>query len=178
VKPAATTLLIALAAAAPAEPSGYHGTPYESPVPRTLRGAHVLSTAQAHALWQSRRAVFVDVLPRPPKPAGLPATTIWHDKIRLDIPGSTWLPDTGYDALAPATQTYLEHGLAAATAGDHTKPLVFYCKPDCWMSWNAAKRALSLGYTSVDWYPDGATGWAAANLPLERRDPQPRDGKP
>ena len=38
------------------------------------------------------------------------------------------------------------------------------------MSWNAAKRALALGYTHVAWYPEGTDGWAAADLPLEPRD--------
>ena len=37
------------------------------------------------------------------------------------------------------------------------------------MSWNAAKRALALGYAHVAWYPEGADGWAAAGLPLEKR---------
>jgi rhodanese-related sulfurtransferase len=27
------------------------------------------------------------------------------------------------------------------------------------MSWNAAKRALSYGYTHVFWYRDGSDGW-------------------
>jgi rhodanese-related sulfurtransferase len=39
------------------------------------------------------------------------------------------------------------------------------------MSWNAAKRAIGLGYRNVIWYPDGTDGWAAAGLPLERREP-------
>ena len=45
--------------------------------------------------------------------------------------------------------------------------LVFYCLANCWMSWNAAKRALSLGYPNVAWYRDGTDGWLAASLPLE-----------
>ena len=36
------------------------------------------------------------MLPRPPKPNNLPAGTVWRDKPRLNIPGSIWLPDTGY----------------------------------------------------------------------------------
>ena len=31
-----------------------------------------------------------------------------------------------------------------------------------------------LGYSKVAWYPEGADGWAAAGLPLERRMPEPR----
>jgi rhodanese-related sulfurtransferase len=37
------------------------------------------------------------------------------------------------------------------------------------MSWNAAKRALSYGYTNVAWYPEGTDGWQRANLPLADR---------
>jgi PQQ-dependent catabolism-associated CXXCW motif protein len=48
---------------------------------------------------------------------------------------------------------------------------VVYCLKDCWMSWNAAKRALAMGYTNVAWYPDGTDGWASADLPLEQATP-------
>ena len=42
------------------------------------------------------------------------------------------------------------------------------------MSWNAAKRALSLGYPRIAWYPDGTDGWIAAGLPVEPIKPVPR----
>jgi PQQ-dependent catabolism-associated CXXCW motif protein len=171
--------VIALAAifligAAPPEPSRYRMDDYRAPTPATLRGAKVLSTDEVHALWESRQAVFIDVLPRPPRPAGLPASTIWRPKPRSDLPGSIWLPDTGYGALAPAMETYFEHGLRLATANNRDRTLVFYCLANCWMSWNAAKRALTLGYTHVAWYPDGTDGWEARGLPVEKRDPEPR----
>jgi len=41
------------------------------------------------------------------------------------------------------------------------------------MSWNAAKRALALGYKNVAWYPDGTDGWEAAGLPLHEAKPEP-----
>jgi len=41
------------------------------------------------------------------------------------------------------------------------------------MSWNAAKRAIALGYT-VAWYPDGTDGWQDAGLPLSVAVPVPR----
>ena len=85
------------------------------------------------------------------------------------------MPDTGYGELAAPTQRYLEKGLAQATQGDKTKPLVFYCQRDCWMSWNAAKRALALGYADVSWYPDGVDGWAEAGQKLEPRQPEPHE---
>ena len=135
-------------------------------MPATLAGARVLTTAQAAAIWRSGSAAFVDVLPRPPKPPNLPAGTIWRDKPRLNIPGSIWLPDTGYGALATATEDYLRNGLVRASGGNSAKQLVIYCQADCWMSWNAAKRVLSLGYSNVAWYPEGTDGWQRADLPL------------
>jgi rhodanese-related sulfurtransferase len=42
------------------------------------------------------------------------------------------------------------------------------------MSWNAAKRALTLGYSDVIWYPDGTDGWTEADLPLAPATPMPR----
>jgi PQQ-dependent catabolism-associated CXXCW motif protein len=158
----------------PPEPSEYRMDDYRAPTPTTLQGAAVLSTAQALAHWQQRDAAFIDVLPQIPRPVGLPASTIWREKPREDLPGSVWLPDTGYGALAPAMQEYFERGLATASNGNRERTLVFYCLANCWMSWNAAKRAMALGYTHVAWYPDGTDGWAADHLPLELRTPLPR----
>jgi rhodanese-related sulfurtransferase len=42
------------------------------------------------------------------------------------------------------------------------------------MSWNAAKRAVALGYSNIIWYPDGTDGWEKAGLPLTPATPEPR----
>jgi rhodanese-related sulfurtransferase len=42
------------------------------------------------------------------------------------------------------------------------------------MSWNAAKRAMTLGYTDVAWYRDGTDGWTAKGFPTEERQPATR----
>jgi PQQ-dependent catabolism-associated CXXCW motif protein len=168
---------LTLAAAAPdvpPEPREYRTSDYRAPTPATLQGATVVTTEQAHALWERHEAVFIDVMPQVPRPPGLPPSTIWHDKPRQDVPGSIWLPDTGYGALASVMQQYFEHGLEQASAGDRERLLVFYCLANCWMSWNAAKRAIALGYAHVAWYPDGTDGWAADNLPLEPQTPLQR----
>jgi PQQ-dependent catabolism-associated CXXCW motif protein len=168
---------IARAQQKPSEPEGYRNENYRAPVPATLAGAQVLTTEQAEAIWRSKAAAFIDVLPRPPKPPNLPAGTVWRDKPRLNIPGSIWLPDTGYGTLAAATDNYLRNGLTRASGGDQTKLLVIYCQADCWMSWNAAKRALAYGYSNVAWYPEGTDGWQFADLPLEDSHPEPRPGE-
>jgi len=171
----ATLSLVAAANAADVipEPEGYRTDNYRAAVPATLKGARVVTTEDAEAIWHAGSAVFIDVLPHAPKPPNLPPDTVWRDKPRFNIPGSVWLPDTGYGALAVPTEDYLRTGLSRATRSDRTKLLVFYCQANCWMSWNAAKRALSIGYTNVAWYPEGTDGWQRADLPVEESRPQP-----
>jgi PQQ-dependent catabolism-associated CXXCW motif protein len=158
------------------EPKTYRTENYRAPTPSTLEGARVLSTLDAAALWRSGTAFFIDVMPQPPRPANLPTGTLWRDKPHFDISRSVWLPDTGYGELHFSMERYFQDGLERVSGGDRGKLLVFYCLKDCWMSWNAAKRAQSFGYTNIAWYPDGTDGWAAAGLPLEERKPVPRPG--
>jgi PQQ-dependent catabolism-associated CXXCW motif protein len=158
---------------ATAEPEHYRNEDYRAPTPGTLRGARVIATAQAEALWRAGTAAFVDVMPHVPRPADLPAGTLWRGKPRYNIPGSIWLADTGYGELSAGTEAYLRAGLEQITGGERTRLVVIYCMRDCWMSWNAAKRAIALGYTAVAWYPDGTDGWQEAGLPLSAATPAP-----
>ena len=161
-------------AAEVAEPDGYRLEDYRAPTPATLQGAMAIGTQEAEKIWRSRTASFIDVLPRPPRPRNLPEGTLWRDKPRANIPESIWLPDTGYGELAPSMADYFARGLEKATGGDRARLIVVYCLADCWMSWNAAKRALALGYPNVAWYPQGTDGWLAAGLPLKDATPEPR----
>jgi PQQ-dependent catabolism-associated CXXCW motif protein len=156
----------------PAEPDGYRGPPYSAPVPETLAGARVVDSAEATAL-HAEGAVFIDVMPRDVKPANLPKGTIWRDKPRDSIPGAVWLPNTGFEALTAAEDAYLREGLERATGGALDRPIVIFCRAECWMSWNVAKRALGYGYTQVIWYPDGPEGWVTLpqNPALQRVEP-------
>jgi len=156
------------------EPDGYRLEDYRAPTPATLRGAAAIGTQEAEKIWRSRIASFIDVLPRPPRPRNLPEGTLWRDKPRANIPDSIWLPDTGYGELALSMADYFAKGLEKATRGDRARLIVLYCLADCWMSWNAAKRALLLGYPNVAWYREGTDGWLAAGLPLSDATPEPR----
>jgi PQQ-dependent catabolism-associated CXXCW motif protein len=180
VRFALMVILVAGAEAAAAEvpePDGYRLEDYRAPTPATLRGVRVIGTEEAETIWRSHSASFVDVLPRPPRPRDLPEGTLWRDKPRANIPGSIWLPDTGYGELAPSMAGYFAKGLEKATNGDLARVLVLYCLADCWMSWNAAKRARSLGYSDVAWYREGTDGWLAAGLPLQDATSEPRPGE-
>ncbi|MFK8252162.1 PQQ-dependent catabolism-associated CXXCW motif protein [Ancylobacter terrae] len=157
------------------EPADYRMEAYRAPTPATLKGARVLDTPQAQALWRDKAAIFVDVMPRDVKPANLPAGTVWRDKRRDHLPGSVWLPNVGYGALSPEMDGWFRRSLSEVAGGRMDAPLVFYCLTDCWMSWNAAKRAMAYGYTAVAWYPPGSDGWAKAGLPLEEATPRPME---
>jgi PQQ-dependent catabolism-associated CXXCW motif protein len=160
--------------ARPAEPEGYRTDDYRAPTPDTVAGGVVLDTEAAHRLWTSGDAVWIDVLPAPRRPANLPQSAVWMPLPHRDIPGSLWLPDVGRGALSPELEGYFRNHLETATSRRRNTPVVFYCLADCWMSWNAAKRVASWGYTQVFWYPDGTDGWEAANLPMQTAEPSPR----
>jgi PQQ-dependent catabolism-associated CXXCW motif protein len=155
------------------EPDGYRTDDYRSPVPKTLKGARVVTAESAEPLWRDGSAVFIDVFPRAPKPPNLPAGTVWRDPVHMSMKGANWLPNVGYGVLSPEFADYFMTRLARLTNGDTAKPVVFYCLRNCWMSWNAAKRALSWGYTSVLWFSEGTDAWQEAGNELERVEPVP-----
>lgn len=157
-----------------AEPDGYRTNDYRSPVPATLKGANVVAdAASAKKLSADKTVVFVDVYPRPPKPSNLPAGTVWRDPPHESIPGAHWLANVGYGVIPPAMQDYFTSHLDKLTGSDKSRPVVFFCLRHCWMSWNAAKRALEMGYTNVSWFPDGVDAWRDAELPIANLEPMP-----
>jgi PQQ-dependent catabolism-associated CXXCW motif protein len=110
-------------------------------------------------------------MPAPIKPKDGPENLLWLPSARHNIPGSQWLPNVGYGALSAELENYFKDNLQRFSNNDKNTKIVLYCLADCWMSWNAAKRAATeYGYTSIYWYPDGTTGWEALELPLEKSD--------
>jgi PQQ-dependent catabolism-associated CXXCW motif protein len=155
------------------EPSDYRIDGYRSPVPKTLKGARVISAEEAEPLWREKSAIFIDVYPRAPKPDNLPSGTVWRDPTHMSMEGAHWLPNVGYGVLSPAFEEYFRTRLATLSGGDPARPLVFFCQKDCWMSWNAAKRALEWGYKSVIWFSEGTDAWQEAGFDLKRVEPVP-----
>jgi PQQ-dependent catabolism-associated CXXCW motif protein len=156
----------AIAQGAPDEPADYRTDNYRAPVPATLQGARVIDTRTAEALWRERSAIFIDVLPRPVKPDNLPANIVWREMPHKSIPGAVWLANVGYGVVPEPLLQAFQAQLEMLTEGNRSRMLVFFCLRDCWMSWNAAKRAISWGYSNVAWLPDGTDGWTEALLPL------------
>lgn len=161
----AVAAVVLLGAAAPAdspvgvqEPAGYYVGPPHGYTPKTLTGATVLDVAALAKLIEEHHPVLLDVSESEHKPAGLPAGGFWLP-IHRDIPGSVWLPGSGDGDLDPGAETALKARISALTGGDQNRPVVSYCHPDCWGSWNLGKRLIALGYRQVFWFPEGIDGW-------------------
>ena len=155
------------------EPSSYRVDGYREPTPKTLVGAKGVVTPDEARALQAAGAVFIDVYPRAPKPANFPPTTVWREPPHRSIPGAIWLPNVGYGVLAEPTAAYFTSQLARLTGNDTAKPIILFCLRDCWMSWNAAKRAITLGYSAVYWFPDGVDGWEEQGLTITNVQPTP-----
>lgn len=146
---------------------GYRIERYRSPTPSHLEGAEVLDIESLAQVLENQAApLLVDVYNLTWR-AGRFVATSPH----ASLPGATWLPNTGLGELSPPWKQYFLHHLARLTDGDRQRALVFLCRSDCWLSWNAARRALSHGYTSVGWYPHGVDGWEASGRQLEEVEP-------
>ena len=176
-------LLLAAAASAPAaaapehvpEPHGYWLGPIHGPVPATIAGGTVLDTAGLAHLLAGGGVVLLDVAEASHRPAGLPAGTLWLPPPHRDIPGSVWIPDVGRGVISPHFAAWFRARLAALTGGDRDRRVVVYCHPNCWMSWNAARRAIKDGYRAVSWYPGGVEGWERAGHQTAAAKPEGPD---
>lgn len=92
---------------------------------------------------------------------------------RYNLKASHWLPNVGYAELNPEMRQYFSDQLQRITKSNPRHPVAIYCIVDCWLSWNAIKRAHELGYSNLYWYPDGTDGWSEHQLPLIESTPIP-----
>jgi PQQ-dependent catabolism-associated CXXCW motif protein len=161
----------ALDSAAAPIPDGYRQPPYKGLTPDHLPGAETVSVDQALALQQAG-AVMIDVSPLSLGGYGAMAGQ-WVVKAEHEtITGAIWLPNVGEATPAPWLEAWFQDQLARFSGGDKGADLVFFCRPDCWMSWNAGRRAVLSGYTGVHWLRDGIPGWRDALLPISLGVPQ------
>lgn len=153
--------------------SGYRMSHYRAAVPDTVPSGTRLRTEEVEKLFKVGKVSFIDVLPS--TGAGFdPKTGQWRLSVKhKNIPGSIWLPDVGRGEPGADLERYFAENLSAITGGDKTRAILIYCKADCWMSWNAVKRAASYGYSNIYWYADGIDGWAEWDNPTAPAEPVP-----
>ena len=148
---------------------GYRLDRYRTPPPASVDGARTIDTAALQQLLASEpQTLLIDVFRRP----WLHGQFV-GEEAHENIPGSLWLANVGEGAAQSLWLDYFEHYLQQASGGDRARPIVIYCKSDCWLSWNASKRAAALGYTRLYWYRDGVDAWRQAGLPLRAATPEP-----
>ncbi|KRW61964.1 PQQ-dependent catabolism-associated CXXCW motif protein [Pseudomonas sp. TTU2014-080ASC] len=171
--PTGLSLLACMLAAAPAPAApelfnadGYRSSHYRSPTPEQATPARTLDTASLQRLLNEQTPALIDVYGR----QWLHGQFI-EDEVHANIPGSTWLANTGLGELDRRWQQYFEDNLERISLGNKDWPLVFYCRSDCWLGWNAVKRAHQLGYSNLYWYRDGIDAWEQAGLPLTPAHP-------
>jgi PQQ-dependent catabolism-associated CXXCW motif protein len=153
---------------------GYRIAKFRAVVPNSVPGGTTIKTHHLRGLINQHQVVLIDVMPASIKPKNSPKNLLWLPPARHNIPGSHWLPNVGYGALSVELDNYFKRNLRRLSNADKNTKIVIYCLADCWMSWNAAKRAATeYGYTSIYWYSDGTTGWEAAELPLEKSEAIP-----
>ena len=151
--------------------TGYRMQNYRSPVTRPIQGGERVDLAGLDRL-RAEGAVLIDTMPQ--RGGYDPATGAWRIVDRREtIPGATWLPETGRGNPEPRIAAYFARSLERLTGGDRQRPLVFVCLADCWMSWNAVKRAASLGYARIAWFAEGSDGWQEADRLLVAAVPPP-----
>lgn len=145
-------------------PDGYRLDDYRAPVPDSVPGAEVLHTPDVRRLLEQGGVILVDVLPAPRRPDAMRPGVPWLPQPHRSLPGAVWWPEVGRGALPRDIEARFAARLKAATAGKPEVLVVFFCLNDCWMSWNAARRAALLG-VRAGWFPEGVDGWEAAGLP-------------
>jgi PQQ-dependent catabolism-associated CXXCW motif protein len=145
--------------------------PAKGPVAKTLTGATVIHARGLARLLKAGAVVIVDVSDAPKRPDNLPTGAIWLPVPHPVIPGAVWIPGAGLGAIDPGVDRLFRARLDQDTGHDLGHPLVIYCHRSCWLSWNAAKRAMSYGYRRVYWFSDGMEGWRAAGFPTANAAP-------
>ena len=153
----AAVLLTAASAVDTPEPAGIWMGPMHGHTPKTLSGAVVFDAAALDAMMPGH-PLLLDVGPGDRKPPDFPKELPWLPT-HLSIPGAVWLPGAGAAPLDAAREALFYERVRELTNGDKSKMIVTFCHPECWGSWNAAKRLVLEGYTGVHWYPDGIEGW-------------------
>jgi PQQ-dependent catabolism-associated CXXCW motif protein len=161
---AAAMIAPAVAAEGPvhaAEPPGLWTGPMVSDTPATLEGAQVIDVPALEKLL-AHEPLLVDVGPADRKPDNLPAEAIWKP-IHRSIPSAVWFPGAGPGDLPADKALALLERVDELTKGNKAAPVVTFCQPRCWGSWNVGKRLVQAGYTAVYWLPAGVNGWQERN---------------
>ena len=142
-----------------------HAGAMHGPTPTSIPGGQVITTPGLVQLLKMGgvQALVFDVLGGPDRLPNAQSAVPAHQAGSFD------------DSVQREFGQYLNQ----VTQGKQDVPLVFYCGSTmCWMSYNAALRAVNMGYRNVLWYRGGLEAKRAAGQPVQsaRQAPQTSDG--
>ena len=153
--------------------TGYRISAYRASAPSSINGGKLIGIDALEVLIEKEKPLLVDVmyfdhglLSR------LSFGLLGPNPNRMNIPGSVWLPKLGQGKVDEIELAQIKTTLTQLTGGNMEKPMVYYCLSNCWVSWNAARRAIEMGYKQVYWFKDGTDVWSDAGLKLEPATPQ------
>ncbi len=138
--------------------STFRTSAYHAPTPRAIPGGRVVDTAELETIrGADPRPYLIDVL---------------GGETHRTIAGAFWLSGAGAGDLDAEEARRFRDALAKFAAGDRGRPIVFFCADSqCWLSYNAALRAIAAGYTNIMWYRGGIASWLQAGLPVTKSEP-------
>jgi PQQ-dependent catabolism-associated CXXCW motif protein len=141
-----------------------HSGPMHGPTPVDIPGGRLATTREIYELVRRTRG------DRGSAPRSF---DILGDKERL--PGALLAVPAGQPgSFEDSTQREFGQFLQGVMQGRKDLPMIFYCASNqCWLSYNAALRAIKLGYANVLWYRGGLEAWKHAQLPMDTADSAP-----
>ena len=131
---------------------------YHAPTPREIPGGRVVTTVElGQMLEREPRPYLIDVL---------------GGNSHRTIAGAFWMSGAGAGDMSKEEEQRFNNAIAGFAGGDKNRPLVFFCvDPHCWLSYNAALRAIAAGYTNVMWYRGGVAAWRQAGQLMTMSEP-------
>ena len=131
---------------------------YHAPTPVQIPGGRTVRTVELYQMLEKEpRPYLIDVL------GGTPHRT---------IAGAFWMAGAGAGDMDQDEEKRFLKALASFAGGDKGRLLVFFCvDSQCWLSYNAALRAIAAGYTNVMWYRGGVSAWRQAGLLMTMSEP-------
>lgn len=153
--------------------AGYRIAYYRSPVHRPPEGVGRIAPAAIAGLRPDVDMILIDVLPA--EGGHRAADGRWQlAQPHESIPGAHWFPESGRGAPMPDIANWFARGVARLTGGRRDRMIVTFCRADCWMGWNAARRLRAMGYRNIWWLAEGTDGWRDLGRDLRPVQPAPR----
>lgn len=130
--------------------------------PLSVPGATTINTGQLLRLMQADPSIAIVDVGYKRKALSVPYAMFWRHVGKGDA--------EKYDRSSEDLTRHIDFMLKQVKWAAPARPVVFLAGPykgkdHPWLSYNAALRAVKLGYSDIYWYRGGQEAWSAAGLP-------------